>query len=418
MRTRINKTLLTLALYIFYLSAAGAVVPSQSIYKITINGDLHTIDQTGFSARVGDHYGVITALHGVAMCKKDGTINAITENGEVHELRLTHTDFRRDTALLTNPTLNQTTKHFFEVGQRYRSGQVEVFGYPIGFNTIRGGRPLTITQPPYQTLASYGIVMGLDHRNSPDKDVEMLNLDGNALPGDSGAPLIDKNGMVIGIVNGGINKGETGIAWAVPMADVELSPMNLQHEKIRALKTSGTWSGFGFSSKGQKPTDMAMQSGAPCALSDSDCWQTWLKEAKDSISNIPIEGICQNLKLNSDEMQKCRKIGKDYTGKKYNYIRDSHVFEEFCNRLPFDTRKRQICLASLPILLRNIVAVDGAVNNVIFQLQDLTSGSWCKQRGLTTNLDCNSAMRNTIKRINFDIAQNPMIDFDWMRKYH
>jgi hypothetical protein len=49
----------------------------------------------------------------------------------------------------------------------------------------------------------------------PMLDTQVLRLDGNLLPGHSGAPLLDAQGQVVGIGSGGLERGAVGVGWAV-----------------------------------------------------------------------------------------------------------------------------------------------------------------------------------------------------------
>ncbi len=50
----------------------------------------------------------------------------------------------------------------------------------------------------------------------PSTDIEIINLEGNLVPGLSGGPILDKQGKVIGVVDGGLENGAIGICWGIP----------------------------------------------------------------------------------------------------------------------------------------------------------------------------------------------------------
>lgn len=58
--------------------------------------------------------------------------------------------------------------------------------------------------------------------NYPDTSLEILNLEGNLVPGLSGAPIIDDDGKVVGIVDGGLENGAIGICWGIPASHLNL----------------------------------------------------------------------------------------------------------------------------------------------------------------------------------------------------
>ena len=55
----------------------------------------------------------------------------------------------------------------------------------------------------------------------PSTSVEILNLEGNLVPGLSGAPIIDASGNVVGIVDGGLEEGAIGISWGIPASHLQ-----------------------------------------------------------------------------------------------------------------------------------------------------------------------------------------------------
>ena len=45
---------------------------------------------------------------------------------------------------------------------------------------------------------------------------KVLELEGNLVPGLSGAPIVDRSGRIVGIVDGGLESGAIGISWGIP----------------------------------------------------------------------------------------------------------------------------------------------------------------------------------------------------------
>ena len=93
-----------------------------------------------------------------------------------------------------------------------------VVGYPFGVTGLRSRvvrisdiAPATLrealTQDAYDSLSILGF---------PSLDFAVLHIEGDLLPGDSGAPIIDKNGIVVGIGSGGLRGGTIGLGWAIP----------------------------------------------------------------------------------------------------------------------------------------------------------------------------------------------------------
>lgn len=49
----------------------------------------------------------------------------------------------------------------------------------------------------------------------PNPSIEILYLDGSLLPGFSGSPIIDNNGKLVGIADGGLEEGSSSISWGI-----------------------------------------------------------------------------------------------------------------------------------------------------------------------------------------------------------
>ena len=50
----------------------------------------------------------------------------------------------------------------------------------------------------------------------PDIELEIYYLDGSLLPGFSGSPVVDADGELIGIGNGGLENGASNVSWVIP----------------------------------------------------------------------------------------------------------------------------------------------------------------------------------------------------------
>jgi hypothetical protein len=60
----------------------------------------------------------------------------------------------------------------------------------------------------------------------PALDLHILYLEGSLLPGYSGSPVFDPNGKLVGIGDGGLEKGASNVSWIIParyLAELEIS---------------------------------------------------------------------------------------------------------------------------------------------------------------------------------------------------
>ena len=96
--------------------------------------------------------------------------------------------------------------------------ELDVIGFPLGLPAYDdAGLHVTLA-----TQLTPALRDGLDPQTldelklvgSPTLDTQVVRVDGNLLPGDSGAPLIDYQGKVAGVGDGGLERGTVGIGWA------------------------------------------------------------------------------------------------------------------------------------------------------------------------------------------------------------
>lgn len=176
---------------------------------------------------------IATALHGVANCD---TITAIAGSTVITDVKVTHIDFQRDVALLAPGTEQQeliastylTATH--EPIRTDTTGKLEAIcavGYPAGIKDQWPYRALQLQSrtkdklykllPPDQEL-----VAAFNQRQSPSRMINVFRIDGEVAHGVSGAPLLNKAGAVIGMIQGGLKDVDADtVSWAMPWADIE-----------------------------------------------------------------------------------------------------------------------------------------------------------------------------------------------------
>ncbi len=216
--------LLTLASLV--LAQTPSFTPSPYVYRIVINGCAQPPlerTQTGFRVKDATRVGIVTALHGVAGCQ---TINAIADGASAPllDLTITQVDIARDVALLGSQQLDalpldglvselETTESTY--------AELKIIGYHSGI--ARQAPPEAVTLREVTDLVDLvpdALLRALNKRRSQALDIHVLNINGNLLPGHSGAPLLNGDGQVVGVGNGGIDLGRVGWGWAIPWQDI------------------------------------------------------------------------------------------------------------------------------------------------------------------------------------------------------
>ncbi|MCH9696416.1 MAG: serine protease [Gammaproteobacteria bacterium] len=184
-----------------------------SIVKIHVTHPLgKEVAATGFVFGRNDQ--VVTSLHVVAGAKRIQI--KVPSNGRLISAEITRVLRDQDLAMLR---LKEPTKASpLEVSKKTPSVRDELtcIGYP--FN-------IRVADPTFLKVRSTGgrlrdsiptaVRNDLEKIGFPSTDTPVFNLDGHLLPGHSGAPIFDSNGMLVAIANGGLAVGAASRSWAV-----------------------------------------------------------------------------------------------------------------------------------------------------------------------------------------------------------
>jgi hypothetical protein len=235
-RSMILRCLVLLA--VFFLVAPNVRGQEANVYLIKMFDCAHKPierSQTGF--RLRGLKGLVTALHGVADCQR---ITASSKRGPFLDQPLTirKIDIDHDVVLLSSSQLDTAQDGGFDAAKNTNWESlkiVKVYGHPYGISSLDS--TLMVREEPLKPLKD--IIPAeplsiLKRRESPNHLINVLNLQGNLLPGHSGAPILDTNGRVVAVANGGLKAGFAGISWGVPFQDIEWENPNADN-KLREL---------------------------------------------------------------------------------------------------------------------------------------------------------------------------------------
>ena len=169
-----------------------------------------TDDGTGTAFCIDARGVFVTNAHVVTGLKQFDLVTLVLNSGEenAHEIRarVARVDEKNDLALLTS-----NTDHDFpvlETGDAEKlveTRPVFAFGFPFGEAlTIRGGQYPSISVNP-------GHVTSL---RKSDGELKLIQIDAQVNPGNSGGPVVDQHGKVVGVVASGfLNQG---VHFAIP----------------------------------------------------------------------------------------------------------------------------------------------------------------------------------------------------------
>ena len=193
------------------------------------------IIQTGF--RLQGTNGIITALHGVV---GGDNFKALNKFGKIYiNLELVEVDVDRDLALLRNDELLKSDEGLQPSEKSVTAGQLLWgFGYPLAIKEvykrrIHAGDPVTKQLDKLIPVDTSG--NALRKRGSPNKLIDVLNVEGSLSPGESGAPVLNADNQVVGIVDGGLRNA--GINWAIPLKTISWASPRLVEDDLARLNT-------------------------------------------------------------------------------------------------------------------------------------------------------------------------------------
>lgn len=219
----------------------GTSVRGQEEHVFLVLSGEHSL--SGF--RVKGTKGIITALHGVAGSE---VITAVSSKGPIlnEPLKIKAYDLQHDVALIGSAQMERLPAEGFSVPAKVdwnamagRQGQIGVIGYPVGIDLKELWTPLTLRRPPTRRLKEQVDAKtrkALSGRRSPDPSIVVASISGDILPGHSGAPILNSNGQVVAVANGGLRGTE--ITWAVPYPDINWTAVKGRSIELEQLAES------------------------------------------------------------------------------------------------------------------------------------------------------------------------------------
>lgn len=221
-------------LLLIALLAAQTYAANPLVYRVLA-------DETKLSGfRLRGTKGIVTALHGV-IGKTNVRAISSADNKALIGLTIKQVDVAHDLALLANDKLSAADESIGLVPAAEpnwaAAEKLVVIGYPkeIVFTELR--TKVQLRDPPRRILKE---LVGLEKfeklkkRASPDPRLSVASIQGDLLPGHSGAPIVDSLQRVVAIGNGGLLDG---ISWGIPLEDITWSPVeSVDADTLNRLK--------------------------------------------------------------------------------------------------------------------------------------------------------------------------------------
>jgi S1-C subfamily serine protease len=201
-------------------------------------------DRAGSAFALGKDGLFVTDLHVVAGCtdyqlKYQPLGDSL---GTEYQATLVHVLEARDLALLkVSPPPDIPGLELASTAAQV-SEKLQVIGYPLGLGKFTN-QPLNVTlaaaekNPELQFTLDDPSRKELKAKGYPALDTDVLQVDGNLEPGDSGAPLIDWQGKVAAIGDGGLQRGTVGLGWATQ--PVYVGQLLTSNEALKTVASLG-----------------------------------------------------------------------------------------------------------------------------------------------------------------------------------
>lgn len=179
--------------------------------------------EAGFVDEVGNHTGGLGT--GVIINDTADIVTSLHVVKDSRDINVTFADGTHSKAFI----LAQTPEMDLAILRAFNSPQLFVPATLGNPGTMRVGDDVFVVGNPYGLYSSMsaGVISGFGRTFQPigtDLTLEgLIQFDAAANPGNSGGPLLDRNGRVIGVVTGLVNPGGgnffVGIGFAVPITN-------------------------------------------------------------------------------------------------------------------------------------------------------------------------------------------------------
>jgi serine protease Do len=200
---------------------------------------------------------IITNQHVVEECEK---LFVILSNKRVYEAKVVGLDAASDLALIKIDKGLLTPVTFADSARVEVGASVITIGTPVEFDL--------------QNSVGLGIISGINRGNTGFSEYQFLQTDAVANPGNSGGPLMDMDGRVLGIIEGGYTSFQ-GITFCIPSQTIlYVIPQLLRFGRVLrpdlgATLVQGLMADYGLpSGQGLFFTDIL--EGGPCAEAGID----------------------------------------------------------------------------------------------------------------------------------------------------
>lgn len=297
--------------------------------KVKTNGGKDKV-MTGFVWKNPDQ--VVTSLHGMS---KNGSIEVLYMNQAWRKVKIKKVYQRADLVLLeVLPNQAQLPDGVipiknFNVAPIKMGTEVYAFGFNGGAKGASSRNLKKGSLSPAETLENL----------VPDKDLNALKiigfpalnldifyLEGSLLPGFSGAPVFDAQGRLIGVGDGGLEKGASNVSWIIPakyLTDLENSTVTALPSDFEAL--SPLFSADVIIETSEENTENGEKEFLEQNYEDplmADDFEFYFTKNRSLYEMMETSDDTENLVKFAEELEGIFKVSLDYEGMNFNIFED------------------------------------------------------------------------------------------------
>ncbi|MEM6347929.1 MAG: serine protease [Bacteroidota bacterium] len=198
-----------------------SLATQQSVVIVEASFGSMVKSSSGFCWLDANH--VVTTLHGVAGSQSI----KVKQGNQAIPASLERILLKGDLALLRlSRTLNAAPLRHRDVEVTPMNANLyEIQGYPSKMSLLDTKRAefKRYANPPFlRDMISHNNKLRNEVRSQgyPNENIRIFGLETTIIPGHSGSPIVDNQGTVVAIADGGLHNGVAGLNWAIPASNL------------------------------------------------------------------------------------------------------------------------------------------------------------------------------------------------------
>lgn len=274
---------------------------------------------------------VVTSLHGMS---KTGSIKVLYMNEAWRKVKIKKVFQKADLVLLEvlpgEPAvpIGVAPINNFHVGPIKWRSEVFAFGYNSGAKgaSSRILKKGSISPETLDYLIPNKDRAALAKIGFPALDLNILYLEGSLLPGFSGAPVFDAQGRLIGVGDGGLEKGASNVSWIIPakyiteLENSTVATLPANFETLTQLFSADVR--IETASENVEIVEEKLLKTTSAEVIEADDFEFYPTKNRSLIEMVETSDDPENLMKFADELEGDIKITLNYEAMRFNIFED------------------------------------------------------------------------------------------------